>query len=439
MPADFKQHAQQVFAAQKANFLAGNTRDHDFKIAQLKKLRAAILEHKEQIYLAMEQDLGRDREGVDLGEIDPVLHEIDFSIENLAQWELEEQVPSAGPADDTQNSIKREGYGVSYIVVPFNYPVQLFAGPLIGAIIGGNTAIIKPSEATPATSKVIEDIVSATFESNYIHVFQGAREENEFLLSLPFDLIFFTGSPQVGKIVMAAAARHLTPVILELGGKSPAIIMEDADLDSTVEELVFARMLNSGQTCVAPDYLYVHEKVKDALVGKLRQAVAERYSQAGNNGKIITQRQFDVLEQMLARTEGTVVFRGESDRERRYFGPAIVDNVGFEDSLMEVELFAPIYPVLTFNDASEVAHTVNKYHPKPLAAYVFSADVENAKRLLDEIPAGDVGVNSMMLHVFNPHLPFGGVGTSGLGQYHGKYSFEAFTHPKSYRVRQLRG
>jgi len=433
---NFKQNVDNVFALQKASFLSGNTQGHDFKITQLKKLKAAILAHKEQIYDAMEKDLGRSREGVDMGEINPIVDEIDFAIEHLAEWEKEERVSTPAVLGNSESSITRESFGVTYIVVPFNYPVYLFAGPLIGAIIGGNTSIIKPSEATPETSRVIEDIVNTTFDASYIHVFQGARDENEYLLSLPFDMIFFTGSPQVGKIVMQAAAKNLTPVILELGGKSPAIIMEDADLDNAVEELVFARMMNSGQTCVAPDYIYAHESIKDRLIAKLRDALAPLYTKAGNNGKIITTRQFDALEEMLGKSRGNVVFRGESDRDSRYFGPAIVDNVDFQDSLMERELFAPIYPVLSYSDIQEVPANINAYHPKPLATYVFTADVEKARDVIDQIPSGDAGVNAMMLHAFSPYLPFGGVGTSGLGHYHGKYSYEAFTHPKSLRVKR---
>lgn len=385
----------------------------------------------------MAADLGRSEQGVDQSEIQPLITEIDFALTHLDEWTQEQCVPTPATMENTRSFINREGYGVTYIICPFNYPVYLTGGPLVGAIVGGNTAIIKPSESTPETSKVIENMINHTFDQSYIHVFQGAREENEYLLSLPFDLIFFTGSPHVGKIVMAAAAKNLTPVLLELGGKCPAIVLDDADLDQAVQELMGTKMFNSGQTCVAPDYIYADKRIKDRLVSKLSAALKAHYQQAGSNGKIITEQAYSRLENIVATSKGKVQCCGEADKTQRYFSPIIIDDADFDDSSMQSELFGPIFPVLTFENESEIATNVNTRHPKPLAAYVFTADAERGRALIEAIPSGDAGINTLVQHAASPWLPFGGVGPSGMGSYHGKYSYEAFTHQKSLRVRKV--
>ena len=263
------QTIKSIFDQQKAFFASGATKDLAFKKQQLQKLKDAVLSFKEQIYVALAQDLGKTKEFVDLAEIGEVVTEVDFALANLDQWVQPEKVPTYALLEPAECYVEHEAYGVTYIVCPFNYPVNLAFAPLVAAICAGNTAIIKPSENTPATSVLIEQIVQATFAPEHVAVVQGAREENEYLLSLNFDLIFFTGSPNVGKLVMQAAAKNLTPCILELGGKSPLIVMPDADLDHTVAQLVFGKCANSGQTCVAPDYVMVHESVKKSLLEKL--------------------------------------------------------------------------------------------------------------------------------------------------------------------------
>nr|WP_280523293.1 aldehyde dehydrogenase family protein [Pantoea coffeiphila] len=426
-----------VFAEQKKLFLSGATQSNTFKKAQLLKLKEAVNHYRTDLRQAMAVDLGRSEEGVDRGEIQPLLNEIDFALIHLDEWTQEQCVPTPSELSHTRSFISREGYGVTYIISPFNYPVYLTGGPLVGAIVGGNTAMIKPSESTPETSKVIENIINNTFDPAYAHVFQGAREENEYLLSLPFDLIFFTGSPQVGKIVMAAAAKNLTPVLLELGGKCPAIVLADADLDQAVQELVGAKMFNSGQTCVAPDYIYADKRIKESLVSKLSAALKADYHQAGSNGKIITEQAWNRLENIVATSKGKVLRCGDADKTQRYFSPIVIDDADFDDSSMQGELFGPIFPVLTFENESEIATNVNTRHPKPLAAYVFTVDPEHGRELIDAIPSGDASINTLMMHASTPWLPFGGVGPSGMGSYHGKYSYEAFTHQKSIRVKKV--
>jgi len=426
----------EIFHRQKTLFLSGITRDNTFKKNQLGKLKNALLGHKEEIYRAMWADLGRSEAGVEQAEIAPLMNEINYAISHLDEWSVEKKVPTPPPLGNSESYITREGYGVNYIIGPFNYPLFLSFCPLIGAIVGGNTAIIKPSEATPAASAVIEKIINRTFEPDYIHVCQGAKEENEFLLTLPFNLIFFTGSPLVGKVVMAAAAKHLTPVLLEMGGKCPAIVLEDADPEVVVAELVASKMINSGQTCVAPDYLYIDRRFKPQIVSQLCTALNSRFGVAGSHGRIVSNAAYTRLEKILASSDGKIVWRGASDKAQRFFGAAIVDNVSFHDSTMQQELFGPIFPVLTFDSEQEIATLINTYHPQPLAAYVFSRDTDRARALIDTIPSGDAGINALLLHAASPYLPFGGVGVSGMGCYHGEYSYQAFTHPKSLRVKK---
>lgn len=371
---------------------------------------------------------------VDLAEIGEVIHEIDFALEHLDEWAEPVEVPTPEIIAPSRCYVSQEPFGVSYIIGPFNYPVNLTLTPLIGAIVGGNTCIVKPSETIPETSAVLAKIISEAFEPEYIAVVQGGREENTHLLSLPFDFIFFTGSPTVGKVVMRAAAEHLTPVVLELGGKCPLIVLPDADLDQTVEQLIFGKFINSGQTCIAPDYLYVHSSVKDALLTKLVERVKHDFPNIASTGKLVTSRQVARLQTLLTQSNGAVLVGGEADAEKRVFSATVVDNVQWDDALMAEELFGPILPVLTFDSIETAVDLVNKHHPKPLAVYVFTRTPDSAIPIIDAIQSGDAQVNGVMVHAFSPYLPFGGVGASGMGEYHGHYSYLTFTHKKSLRI-----
>lgn len=427
-----KAEIQQIFDAQKSYFFSQETLDIEFRKQQLKKLRQAVLDHSEDIFTALEIDLGKPREMVQIAEIDSVVDEIDIMLANIDEWIKDVSVPtpeSFGPADSL---VRREAFGVNYIISPFNYPFNLTFAPLIGAIAGGNTAIIKPAENTPESSKIIKKIVDAAFAPEYICVVEGGLEENKILLDLPFDFIFFTGSPRVGSIVMQAAAKNLTPVALELGGKSPFIILEDADLDKAVESLGFGKFINCGQTCVAPDYVYVHKNVKDALVAKLKTYLSTNFGEEYKKlGKLVSQQQVQKLAQNIEATPDKIAYGGRYDVENRHFEPTLIDDAKWHDPIMQEEIFGPIVPIVTFENVAEISHNVNKYHPKPLAAYVFSKDEKVGQDLINAIPSGDAELNGSFMHVLSPYLPFGGVGTSGLGSYHGKYSIETFTHPKS--------
>ncbi|HHW1804915.1 TPA: NAD(P)-dependent benzaldehyde dehydrogenase MdlD [Pseudomonas aeruginosa] len=423
-----------IFARQKKFFASRQTLNVEFRKTNLKLLRQALLGNRELLYGALMADLGKPREMVDLTEIGEVVHEIDFALEHLDDWVAPQEVPTVEAVAPSKCYITQEPFGVTYIIGPFNYPVNLTLTPLIGAIVGGNTCILKPSESTPETSAVLEKIIAETFPPEYIAVMQGGRDENAHLLSQPFDFIFFTGSPNVGKVVMRAAAEHLTPVVLELGGKCPLIVLADADLDQVVAQVMFGKFINSGQTCIAPDYLYVHQSVKEPLLQKLVQQVEEHLPNIDSTGKIVTTRQVARLKDLLGKSRGKVVVGGESDTDNRVFSATVVDEVEWEDALMAEELFGPILPVLSFDSIDQALELINHHHPKPLALYVFTRNTDGASPILSQVQSGDAQINGVMLHAFSPYLPFGGVGASGMGEYHGHYSFLAFTHRKSIRI-----
>ncbi|HBS77192.1 MAG: aldehyde dehydrogenase family protein [Pseudomonas sp.] len=425
---------QEIFARQRVCFNSRTTRSAEFRKENLVKLKKSILEHKHLLYAALEADLGKTMEIVDLAEIGGVIHEIDFALEHLDKWMEPEKVPTDDIVAPSNCFVTHEPFGVTYIIGPFNYPVNLTLTPLVGAIMGGNTCIIKPSDTTPETSAVLGLIISSAFVPDYIAVVHGGRAENQYLLSLPFDFIFFTGSPNVGKVVMEAASKHLTPVILELGGKCPIIVLPDADVDQTVDQLMFGKYLNSGQTCIAPDYLYVHQDIKKLLLEKLVERVKRELPEVNSTGKIVTARQVNRLKEILNRTSGRLLIGGDVDADKRGFSATVVDDVDWDDALMAEELFGPILPVLTFNAIDNAINLINQHHAKPLAVYVFTKDLIQAERVIDHIQSGDAQVNGVVMHAFSPYLPFGGIGASGMGVYHGHYSFLAFTHLKSVRI-----
>ena len=424
----------ELFAQQKAFFATRQTLDIGFRKQQLQRLKQALLNHREDLYSALDADLGKSREDVDLAEIGEVVHEIDFALAHLDEWAAPQTVPTPDIIAPSECYVTQEPFGVSYIIGPFNYPVNLTLTPLIGAIVGGNTSILKPSETTPRTALVLEAIITEAFSPKYVAVVQGGRAENTHLLGLAFDFIFFTGSPAVGKVVMKAAAEHLTPVVLELGGKCPLIVLPDADLDLVVAQVVFGKFINSGQTCIAPDYLYVHASVKQALLAKLVQRIRDQLPDLGSTGKLVTERQVARLQAILGDSQGTVLVGGQADPSLRQFSATVVDEVQWDDALMAEELFGPILPVLSFESVESAVDLINHHHPKPLALYVFTRDTAQAAPIISHVQSGDAQVNGVMLHAFSPYLPFGGVGASGMGEYHGHYSFLAFTHKKSVRI-----
>lgn len=434
MDTEQKQHITTLFQSQKKFFAAHQTQSISFRIKQLERFKEVFVQHTDAICEALYIDLGKSRQEAEYAEIKLVLDELDYCIANLETWAKPVEMPTIkhSSGNDMLSKIMFQPYGVTYIVGPFNYPVQLTFSPLVGALMSGNTAIIKPSENTPHVADVIEKIVKESFSPEYAAVVQGAIEENTLLLSLDFDYIFFTGSPNVGKIVMRAAAEKLIPLTLELGGKSPTIVHKDADLKKTVERITRGKWMNCGQTCVAPDYIYVHESIKDELIQRLKKYLDTTYpgTSLGKIGKIVSQQQVKNLAGYLSAAQDKVVYGGKYDLETRHFEATLMDRVTWDDAVMQQEIFGPILPFLTYTDIEVVLGEINS-RPKPLALYIFSEDKAFANDILSRTMSGDAEINSTLIHVGSHFLPFGGVGTSGMGKYHGKYSFETFSHARS--------
>lgn len=434
MDAQLEQQIIEVFQNQKKFFATHQTKSIDFRIKQLENFKKVFVAHTDDLCEALFTDLGKSRQEAEYAEIKLVVDELDYCLSHLEDWAKPVELPPVkhSSGSDMISKITFQPYGVNYIVGPFNYPVQLTFSPLVGALIAGNTAIIKPSENTPNVAQVIEKIVQEAFQPEYVTVIQGAIEENTLLLSLDFDYIFFTGSPNVGKIVMKAAAEKLIPLTLELGGKSPTIVHKDADLDKTVQRIARGKWMNCGQTCVAPDYIYVHESVKDELILRFKAYLDKTYpdSSLGKIGKIVSQQQVKHLAGYLSAAEDKVVYGGKYDVESRHFEATLMDHVNWDDAVMQQEIFGPILPFLTYTDINVVLDEINS-RPKPLALYIFSEDSRFAEDVLNRTTSGDAEINSTLIHVGAHFLPFGGVGTSGMGKYHGKFSFETFSHTRS--------
>lgn len=434
MTTEIKNRIREVFEKQKDFFGTQATKEITFRKRQLQNFRKVFASYTDAICEAVNIDLGKSRAEAEYVEVQIVLDELDDMIENMEEWAKPTYVKSKPHASGAEVISKYiyEPYGVNYIIGPFNYPVQLTFSPLIGALMAGNTAIIKPSENTPHVAQVIEDIVSEAFDEQYVAVFQGAIEENTYLLSLAFDYIFFTGSPNVGKIVMKAAAEQLIPLTLELGGKSPTIVHHDADIEKAVQRISAGKWINCGQTCVAPDYVYVHESVKGAFIDQLKSYLKATYNDEslGKIGKIVSQHQIGNLAGYLDAAPEKVIYGGKYDLETRHFEATLMDDVNWNDAVMQQEIFGPILPILTYSNIDEVLKEING-RPKPLALYVFSESQQFADDVIARTTSGDAEINSTLIYVGSHYLPFGGVGASGMGKYHGRFSLENFSHQRS--------
>ncbi|GMB08053.1 aldehyde dehydrogenase [Thermolongibacillus altinsuensis] len=421
-----------LFEKQKRYFQTGETRPIDFRLQQLKNLKAAIKKYEREIIDTLKVELHKSEFEAYSAEIGVVYEEIRFMMKRLPDWIKPQRVPTPLTHIGSKSYIYPEPYGVNLIIAPWNYPFQLAISPLVGAIAAGNCAIIKPSEYTPNMSALLKKMISETFPEEYIAVVEGGVEVSQQLLDLRFDHIFFTGSVPVGKIVMAAAAKHLTPVTLELGGKSPAIVDVSAHLDLAAKRIVWGKFLNAGQTCIAPDYVLVDANVKSLLIEKMKQYIVEFYGerpeQSPHYGRIVSERHTERLVRFL--NEGTIVHGGRYDIEQRWIEPTLLDEITWEDDVMREEIFGPILPILTFETIDEAIAMVNAYE-KPLALYLFSEDRQVQQQVIEQISFGGGCINDTIMHIATPYLPFGGVGQSGMGAYHGKASFDAFSHYKS--------
>ncbi|HDH6160360.1 TPA: aldehyde dehydrogenase [Staphylococcus aureus] len=432
---------EQKFYDSKAFFNTQQTKDISFRKEQLKKLSKAIKSYESDILEALYTDLGKNKVEAYATEIGITLKSIKNTRKELKNWTKTKNVDTPLYLFPTKSYIKKEPYGTVLIIAPFNYPFQLVFEPLIGAIAAGNTAIIKPSELTPNVARVIKRLINETFDANYIEVIEGGIEETQTLIHLPFDYVFFTGSENVGKIVYQAASENLVPVTLEMGGKSPVIVDETANIKVASERICFGKFTNAGQTCVAPDYILVHESVKDDLITALSKTLREFYGQniqqSPDYGRIVNLKHYHRLTSLLNSAQMNIVFGGHSDEDERYIEPTLLDHVTNDSAIMQEEIFGPILPILTYQSLDEAIAFIHQ-RPKPLSLYLFSEDENATQRVINELSFGGGAINDTLMHLANPKLPFGGVGASGMGRYHGKYSFDTFTHEKSYIFKSTR-
>lgn len=423
---------QDLLTKQRMYFRTGETKSVAFRINTLNTLKSLVQKHEQDILDAVKQDLNKSELEAKRAEVGLVIGEIDFMVENLEEWAATKEVPTPASHEGAKSFIQPEPYGSALVIAPWNYPFQLAVTPLVGAIAGGNTAVLKPSELTPKTSALLSTLINDNFPEEYLHVVEGEVETSTALLKEDFDYIFFTGSTGVGKIVAEAAAKHLTPTTLELGGKSPTIVHEDANLDEAAQRIARGKFANAGQTCVAPDYLLVHSSVKDELMSKFKEVITASYGENivenPNFGHVVSERHFDRLVGFL--DNGSIVTGGKHDRNNLIIEPTILDNISWDDSVMQDEIFGPILPVMTYDSLDEIIEPIVK-RPKPLALYLFSDDEAVQDEILSTISFGGGSINDTINHMTSHYLPFGGVGDSGMGAYHGKASFDTFTHFKS--------
>lgn len=420
---------REIRGKQARYFHSGATLDVAVRKSNLKAFEKAVLKWEKPLCDALWADLHKSYEEAYMTEISILLGEIRTHIRKIGKWTRNTCVPTPLKMFPSRSRIISEPLGTALIISPWNYPVQLLLTPLVGAISAGCTAVLKPSPYVPNVSKVIEDMIADTFPEDYIAVTQGHRDVNAALLEERWDIIFFTGSPSLGRRVMTAAAKYLTPVVLELGGKSPCIIDKDADINVAAKRVAWGKTLNAGQTCIAPDYLMVHEDVKARFLEALGKSFAELLGknpqESGHFVRVVNDAAFERLTAYFK--DGNVVFGGHTDKAERYIEPTILDNVSPDSPVMQEEIFGPIFPVLTFRNISDVTEFVTS-REKPLALYYFG---KNGDYVLKHTSSGGSCLNDTIMHIANEHVPFGGVGMSGMGSYHGKLSFDAFTHYRS--------
>ena len=423
---------REIIRRQREFFYTGATLNIDFRIEALKKLQASIQAHQEQIDAALKADLGKSSFESYMCESGLVLSEITYLLKHIRSLSREKTVHTPLAQFHSRSFQKPSPYGVSLIMSPWNYPFLLTLDPLADALAAGNTAVLKPSAYSPATGAVLCEIIRECFPEHHVAVVMGGRAENACLLQEHFDYIFFTGSQSVGKEVMRKASEHLTPVTLELGGKSPCIIDKSANLKLAAKRIVFGKYLNCGQTCVAPDYVYCHSEIKDEFLKQLRKQIRKQFGKAPldnkNYGKIINQKHFDRIQELIDSSK--VICGGNVRPKTLQIEPTVMDKVTFEDAVMQEEIFGPVLPVLTFTSIDEVIHKVNSL-AHPLALYIFAQDKAIINKVTSECGFGGGCINDVVIHLATSELPFGGFGESGMGSYHGKKGFETFSHYKS--------
>lgn len=427
-----EQEIKEIVQKQRAFYRTGITISVEFRIRMLKKLKAAILKKEDEIHAALKADLGKSKMEAYMCETGMALEELSYMIAHTRKFARKKRVVTPLAQFAAKSFQSPIPYGTVLIMSPWNYPMLLTIGPLIDAMAAGNTAILKPSAYAPATSKVLESLIKDNFPPEYLYVVTGGREENKALLQEHFDYIFFTGGKTVGREVMRQAARHLTPVTLELGGKSPCIVDSTAKIKLAARRIVFGKFLNCGQTCVAPDYIYCHRSIKEAFLTELKQQIINQYGKAPfenpNYGKIINEKHFERLCGLL--DEKKLAYGGETKEETLQIAPTILDNVTWEDPVMQEEIFGPILPVLTYDSLKEVIEAVNNFD-RPLALYLFTESKRVKEKILKSCTFGGGCINDTIIHLATCNMGFGGVSESGMGAYHGKAGFDTFTHYRS--------
>ena len=427
-----EQEIKEIVTTQRKYFQTGATLPIPFRIAALKKLYAVISECEKEIHTALRKDLGKSSFESYMCETGLVLEEISYLLKHIRKFAREKTVLTPLAQFHSHSYQKPSPYGVTLIMSPWNYPFMLTLSPLVDALAAGNTAVVKPSAYSPCTSDVILQILSQCFDPQYVAVVTGGRAENTCLLKEHFDYIFFTGSQSVGKKVMQSAAEHLTPVTLELGGKSPCIVDASANIRLAARRIVFGKYLNCGQTCVAPDYIYCHRSVKEKLIKEVQKQIQKQFGKQPlkntNYGKIINEKHFDRILGLIDNAK--VIHGGKSDRRTLRIEPTVMDNVTFADPVMQEEIFGPIMPILVFDHLDEVIRNINS-RPHPLALYLFTSNKKAARQVTAHCGFGGGCINDTIIHLATTQMGFGGFGESGMGAYHGKTGFDTFSHYKS--------
>ncbi len=421
-----------IIAEQRQFFNSGATRDYSVRYETLSKFKEAIKNYEKEIHAALNTDLAKPEFEAYFTETGFCLYELTETLKHLRKWMKPQKVRTGLLVQPATSTIYYSPRGVNLIIAPYNFPINLTFSPLIAAIAAGNTAVIKTSELAPACSAVMQKLIGSTFDPQYIACIPGEVPETTILLEQKFDHIFFTGSARVGSIVMSAAAKTLTPVTLELGGKSPCIVHHDAKLDVAVNRIVAGKFLNAGQTCAAPDYLMVHRTIKEEFLGKLKVRIIEAYgedaSKSSDFSRMINARHFERVTALIIPEK--VVVGGKTEASSRFISPTVMRDITLDDTVMTEEIFGPLLPVLDFTDFDEIYDTVAKLPQHPLAAYIFSRSTRVQNELIERLQFGGGCINQCVLHLANPHLPFGGLGESGMGAYHGFNGFEQFSHKK---------
>ena len=426
----------EILENQKKFFESGKSRNINFIKRKLQQLKNSILKNEEVIYSALHKDLKKSKFEAYISEIGILISEIDLVIKNIHKWSKPKKIRSSMLNFPSNDFIISEPYGCTLVIAPWNYPFQLAISPIISAIASGNTIVLKPSEITKHTGEIIKTLLSDIFEENHLKVVLGGVPETTQLLNLRWDYIFFTGSVEVGKIIAKAASKHLTPYTLELGGKNPCIVDSTANLKLSAKRLVWGKFLNAGQTCIAPDFILAHESIKskliDLLITEIKKAYGINAEISKSYPRIVNSNNFERLKAIL---KGEIIlYGGETNSDDNYFAPTLIDSPSVNSKLMQKEIFGPILPILSFKDINDIDKIIKPLE-KPLALYVFSTNKNFYNSLIAQYSFGGGAINDTMIQFGNSRLPFGGVGESGIGAYHGKYSYETFTHKKSISIK----